>query len=132
MNISHIDDLKSYYDVRGELLPIYQSHVPFVIKRLFYISNVLKDTRRGGHAHKTTKQYLMCVSGTLDVILKTPYINETYKLTKNQGIYIPELIWDEQLFLENNTNILVLCSTDFNELDYIKNFNAFINLYNSR
>ncbi len=125
MNISQIDDIKSFCDHRGELLPIYQSHVPFLIKRLFYISGVSKETLRGGHAHKTTKQYLICISGSLEVYLKTDSLKETYSLTKNQGIYIPELVWDEQKFLELNTTILVLCSTDFNEKDYIRNFQEF-------
>lgn len=127
MSISSIDSIESFSDERGELIPIYKNVVPFEIQRMFYISNVPVSILRGGHAHKTTKQYLICLSGQLDVILKNTKCEEIYNLTKNQGIYIPELIWDEQKFLQTNTNILVLCSTPYNEDDYIRNFSDLLN-----
>ena len=127
MSISSIDNFNYFSDERGDLIPIYKNVVPFEIQRMFYISNVPENIFRGGHAHKTTRQYLICLSGQLDVILKNSKCQETYNLIKNQGIYIPELIWDEQKFLQPDTNILVLCSTPYNQDDYIRDFSNFIN-----
>jgi len=127
MSISSIDNIQSFSDERGELIPIYKNIIPFEIQRLFYISNVPINTFRGGHAHKTTKQYLICLSGQIQVFLKNSKYQETHNLTKNQGIFIPELTWDEQKFLHLDTNILVLCSTIYKEDDYIRDFKNFIN-----
>ena len=121
----NIITLKSFDDHRGSLLPLEFENLPFEPKRIFIVNNVPLNDIRGNHSHYETKQLLICINGTVDVILHDG-LNETiYSLTKNQQILIPELIWDSQKFTSENSEIIVLCSTNFNLDDYIFDFEEF-------
>jgi uncharacterized RmlC-like cupin family protein len=120
--------LKCFSDERGNLYPLNFNELPFFPKRCFFITNVPKNFERGNHAHFTTKQYLICLSGKVDVILFDGKKEHSHTLEKGNSIYIPELVWDKQIFKEPNTVILVLASTEYDQNDYILSLEKFINI----
>lgn len=121
---------KIFSDDRGILLPIEFYNIQFTPKRIFIVNNVPIGFIRGCHAHYDTIQYILCLNGSIDVILHNGKTEEIYHLYKNQSILVPKLIWDSQKFLEENSEILVLCSTEYNISDYIFDFNEFIKIKN--
>jgi len=120
-----ITNLKAFDDERGSLLPIEFTSLPFEPKRLFVVNNVPINMIRGCHSHFKTKQLIICTSGSVDVILHDGVNETTHRLLKNQKILIPELIWDSQKFLQENSEILVICSTNYDSSDYILDFDEF-------
>ncbi len=115
----NIHYFKSFNDSRGSLLPVEIENLGIDPKRIFIVSNVPVNTIRGGHSHYKTKQFLICVSGIIEVILYDGYEEYKFILEENQGILIPELIWDSQKFMVENSMLLVICSTLYDKLDYI-------------
>ena len=112
--------LKAFIDESGSLIPIEFKDIDFEPKRLFYVTNVPKNCRRGNHSHFKTRQLLICVRGSIGVVLTDKeYISDYVILSENEYVYVPNLIWDAQDFLTGNDVLLVLCSTNFDEKDYI-------------
>ena len=127
-----VNSYNVFNDDRGSLIPIELKNVPFEVKRVFVVNNVPLNEIRGNHSHYNTKQYLICINGSVDVILNDG-INETiYKLIKGQSILIPELIWDSQRFTSENSEIMVFCSTEYDIDDYILDFNKFKQIINEK
>jgi len=121
-----------FTDSRGDLIPIEFIDIPFTPKRVFTVNNVPVGEIRGEHAHYETRQYILCINGSVDVILHDGNIETTNTLYKGQAILIPEMVWDSQKFNTDNSEILVFCSTNYQLSDYILNFNEFINLKNNQ
>jgi dTDP-4-dehydrorhamnose 3,5-epimerase-like enzyme len=126
----NIDLYSSFIDERGFLLPIEFDLIPFIVKRIFVIKNVPINTIRGNHAHYKTKQYLLCLQGKIEVIINNGLYETKTLLNNNEGLLIDEMLWDAQKFLTENTILLVLCSTKYDENDYIFNFNEFKEIKN--
>jgi len=121
---------KYFEDERGILMPVEFFDLPFTPKRVFIVKNVPLNMVRGNHSHYNTKQYLICINGTVDVILHDG-LNETiHNLIKGQSILIPELIWDSQKFTSEDSEILVLCSNEYDANDYILDFDKFKKIKN--
>jgi UDP-2-acetamido-3-amino-2,3-dideoxy-glucuronate N-acetyltransferase len=123
-----IIEFKSFEDDRGSLLPIEFEDLPFIPKRVFLINNVPVESIRGNHAHYETEQFLFCVNGSIEVILNNGESENCFIINKNQGVLVPKLIWDSQKFLYPNSTLLVLCSTKYDDRDYIFDFNLFKSL----
>ena len=121
---------KSFEDERGSLHPFNLNSIPFIVKRIFIVTNVPKNEIRGSHAHFNTKQLLVCINGTVDVILHDGKNEQIFRLEKNDSILIPELVWDSQKFTSENSEILVFCSTEYEINNYILNFDYFKELKN--
>lgn len=131
MNIEIIQ-IPKREDYRGNLAIIEKDTVPFEINRVYYLFDVPSSSQRGGHAHKNLKQLLIAVSGSFDVVLKTP--NETKKVTLNKpdkGLLINENIWRELENFSSGSVCLVLASEVFSEEEYIRDFDEFLD-YNSK
>jgi dTDP-4-dehydrorhamnose 3,5-epimerase-like enzyme len=120
-----VNSYNVFNDDRGSLIPIELKNVPFEVKRTFIVNNVPLNEIRGNHSHYNTKQYLICINGSVDVILNDGFNETTYKLIKGESILIPELVWDSQRFTSVNSEILVFCSTEYDINDYILDFNKF-------
>lgn len=114
-----VESLKTYTDIRGDLCPLSFSEVPFSPKRMFIVSNVPKGVERGGHAHYETEQYLVCLSGEIEVQLYNGISTTSSLLKPMQGVFVPKLTWDSQIFKSDNALLLVLASTEYSEKDYI-------------
>jgi dTDP-4-dehydrorhamnose 3,5-epimerase-like enzyme len=114
-------------DARGNLSVIEENkQIPFRIKRVFYLYDVPSGATRGGHAHKTSEQVIIALSGSFDVILDDGVIRETFFLNRpHYGLYIPPGIWRELENFSSNSIALTLASTKFGEEDYIRDYELF-------
>jgi len=119
--------LENFSDERGNLYPLEFDRLPFSPKRLFVVSDVPKGETRGEHAHFKTEQFLICLSGEIDVILDNGKTKTKISLTSFQGVYVPAGIWDSQIFKTGADSLLVLASTEYDSTDYIESYSIFIN-----
>ena len=127
-----IDDVK-FFNTRtmiepdGNLVPIESNvDVPFPIKRIFYVYGVKDQNDRGKHAHYKTKQVLICVHGSVDVLVHDGKLSRKFKLNSPaDALYIPEMIWDEQVYNSADSVLLVLSNTKYIPADYIHDFEEF-------
>tara|TARA_R110000744_G_scaffold147499_1_gene260425 strand:+ start:150 stop:542 length:393 start_codon:yes stop_codon:yes gene_type:complete len=128
MQDNYIEKLKRYKDDRGDLLPLDFSTLPFHPKRFFLVANVPKNERRGEHAHYSTKQFLICLRGEIEVELFDGKNTNVHTIIEGEGIYIPEMTWDSQVFMTGDDLLIVLASTEYNKHDYISSKEKFIRL----
>ena len=114
----------------GTLVPLeFAKDLPFEPRRLFYVYAVDNKSKRGEHAHHTTEQVLICLRGRCGVICKDGEREKSVLLdSPSVGIYIPQMIWDEQVYMSDDTVLLVLSNTAYNPKDYINNYEEFLQL----
>jgi len=132
MNFQHsitpaLIDLPKITDPRGNLTFIEQeSHVPFEIKRVYWIYDVPGGQTRGGHAFKKQKELVVALSGSFDVVINDGNEEKRYHLNRSYyGLYIPNMLWRHMDNFSTNSVALVLSSTFFHEEDYIRDFEEF-------
>lgn len=95
--------------------------VPFEIKRVYWLYDIPEQQVRGGHAHKQGEQVIICLSGSIEVVLESP-AGEMFSCTLSQpdkGLYIPPMWWGKMLF-EDRASMIGLASDEFSEEDYIR------------
>ena len=120
-------DLQFNGDDRGNLVVIEGSkHIPFDIKRMYYISKVPEGVRRGFHAHKHLKQLIFCPYGRIQLILENQNGREEIELSDPSiGVVIEESTWREMLWLQKDS-VLCVAASDFYEVeDYIRDYDEF-------
>jgi dTDP-4-dehydrorhamnose 3,5-epimerase-like enzyme len=122
-----IIDLPKISDRRGNLTFIEGNrHIPFKIKRVFYLYDVPGGESRGGHAHKHTQQFIIAASGSFDVILDDGFERKRFHLNRAYyGLYIPPMVWRELNNFSSASFCLVLASELYDEEDYIRNYETF-------
>jgi dTDP-4-dehydrorhamnose 3,5-epimerase-like enzyme len=102
------------------------SHIPFEIKRSYWIYDVPGGQTRGGHAFKTQHEFIVALSGSFDVKLNDGVSDKTYSLNRSYyGLYVPNMIWREMVNFSTNSLVLIVCSTSYSETDYIRDFDEF-------
>lgn len=112
---------------RGNLAVIEKNTYPFNIKRVYYLYDVPSDAFRGGHAHKEVYELLIALSGSFEVLLDDGKIKQRVMLNKpNKGLLIPTGVWRELDNFSSGAVCLVLASEEFDEDDYIRDYNTFI------
>ena len=102
-------------------------HIPFNIKRIYYIYDI-KDLTviRGGHAHRTLQQAIFCLNGSFTLELDNGNEKKEIYLNKpNEGVIIGTKIWHNMKKFSKNTIIMVIVSDYYNEEDYIRNYEEF-------
>jgi hypothetical protein len=120
-------DIPSIKDPRGNIAVLENSKLPFDIKRIFYLHDVPSGSQRGGHALKTTVQLLIPVSGSFEVILNDGTTKTAITLNNPiKGILIPAMVWRELRNFSAGSVCLVLASEEYDEEDYIRDWNEFI------
>lgn len=103
------------------------NHIPFPLKRIYYIFDVTKNAVRGKHAHKKTKQVLFCIRGSITIILDNGKEKEAITLNKpNQGIFLGTMMWHEMVGFKEGTVLLVVASDIYKEKDYIRNYKTYL------
>ena len=115
-------------DHRGKMIPIeYPKQLEFPLKRIYYIFDVKDGVRRGYHSHNDLEQILIAVHGKVKVLIKTPYEEEIVELdSPNKGLYIGPMIWREMFDFENEAVLVILASHEYDENDYIRNWNDYL------
>ena len=130
MNIELIS-IPKIEDHRGNLSVIEHDVVPFEMKRVYYLYDVPSGAERGGHAHKSLKQFLIALSGSFDVLLNDGTQKKTITLNKPfEGLLINEGIWRELNNFSSGSVCLVIASEVFDEKDYIREFDDFMKYKN--
>ena len=107
------------------------NHIPFEIKRTYWIYDVPGGELRGSHAFKETREVIIALSGSYDVVLHDGKKEYKYQLNRSYyGLYVPAMTWRTLENFSTNSLALVIASTAFEMHDYIRDFNAFIQLKN--
>lgn len=126
MNIEVIS-IPKIEDNRGNLSVIEQDVIPFEMKRVYYLYDVPSGAERGGHSHIQQKEFLISLSGSFDVILNDGIEQRTITLNKPfEGLLINPGIWRELNNFSSGSVCLVIASAVFDESDYIRNFDEFM------
>lgn len=123
-------DLQRVADSRGNLaIGEVDRQLPFIVRRFFVATDVPAGVNRGGHAHKTIEQFAVCVHGRVTLTLDDGI--ERTRLNLNPlapGVFIPAMVWDEWSDFSPDAVLLVLASREFDESDYVRDYQRFIEL----
>lgn len=123
-------NLPKIEDHRGNLTFIEQGkHIPFEIKRVYYLYDVPGGSVRGGHAHREQQEFIIAASGSFDVILHDGKDSIRHHLNRSYyGLHTPALIWRELDNFSSGSVCLVLSSGFYDEQDYIRDYDEFMDL----
>ncbi|MBY0525319.1 MAG: FdtA/QdtA family cupin domain-containing protein [Gemmataceae bacterium] len=115
-------------DPRGNLTFIEgANHVPFDIKRVYYLYDVPGGAERGGHAHKELQQFMIAMSGSFDVVLDDGSNKQRFHLNRSYyGLYIANMVWREMDNFSSGSVCMVLASEKFDETDYYRDYKEFL------
>lgn len=120
-------NLPKFLDLRGNLSFIEEeTHIPFKIRRVYWIYDVPGGEHRGGHAFKETEELIVALSGSFDLRLHDGRTEYVYSLNRSYfGVLVPRLIWRMINNFSTNSLALIISSTDYSENDYVRNFEEF-------
>lgn len=124
-----IYNLPRISDPRGNLTFIEANrHIPFDIRRVYYLYDVPGGAERGGHAHKALHQLIIAISGSFDIHLDDGYAKKTIHLNRSySGLYVCPMIWREIDNFSSGAVCMVLASDYYDENDYYRDYALFIN-----
>jgi len=127
MNEAKIINLPKIIDQRGNLSFVEEyKHVPFKIKRTYWIYDVPGGENRGGHAYKENEEFIVALSGSFDVIIDNGVTKEVFSLNRSYyGLYVPKGMWRYMENFSTNSLALILASIPYNPSDYIFDYNEF-------
>lgn len=130
MNIDdcRLIELPKIRDNRGNLTFLESDrHIPFEIKRVFYVYDIPSGEDRGAHAHHDLHQFIICLSGGLDVKLDDGTRQRTVHLNRPWiGLHIPPMIWASEGNFDPNTVYVVLASDYYRAESYIRDYDDFM------
>ena len=121
-------ELPKIEDPRGNLSFMEEEkHIPFKIERTYWIYDVPGGQVRGGHAFKEQQEFIVALSGSFDVIIDNGTDQKTYSLNRSYyGLYIPAGLWRQMENFSTNALAMVVSSTPFSEIDYIRDYDNFL------
>jgi hypothetical protein len=121
-------DLPKIEDRRGNLTFIEGGrHIPFDVKRVYYVYDVPGGSIRGSHAHRRLQQFMIAVSGSFDVKLDDGHRKRTFHLNRaSYGLYIAPMCWRELSNFTTGSICLVLASAPYDERDYFRSYQRFL------
>ena len=125
-----IIELPKISDPRGNLTFVESGrHIPFEIRRMYYLYDVPGGAERGGHGHKKLEQFIIAMSGSFDVVLddgnrqKKIHMNRSY-----YGLYVCPMMWREITNISSGAVCVVVASEYYDEADYIRDYDDFTRL----
>ena len=125
-----IIDLPKFLDARGNLSFAEQNnHIPFEIKRTYWIYDVPGGEDRGGHAFRENQEVIIALSGAFDVVVDDGKEKKTFRLDRSYyGLYIPKGLWRTMENFSTNAFALEFGSVAYSEDDYIREYDEFLKL----
>lgn len=120
-------ELPKITDPRGNLTFVEGGrHIPFDIKRVYYLYDVPGGAHRGGHAHKHLQQLIIAMSGSFDVVLDDGHSKKRLHLNRSySGLYVCPMIWREIDNFSSGSVCMVLASNTYDEDDYFRDYDEF-------
>lgn len=130
----HQVELPKITDHRGNLTFIEgNQHIPFDIRRVYYLYDVPGGAERGGHAHKELSQLIVAMSGSFDVILNDGKESKRFHLNRSyNGLYVCPMIWRELDNFSSGSVCMVLASNLYDESDYYRDYEVFHQVVSGR
>lgn len=130
VNDVRIVELPKFLDARGNLSFVEQNnHIPFEIKRTYWIYDVPGGEERGGHAFKENQEFIIALSGAFDVVVDDGANKKTFTLNRSYyGLYVPAGLWRTMENFSTNSLALEFGSEHYSEEDYIRENGDFIKL----
>lgn len=128
IDLCKIIELPKIQDPRGNLTFIEGSnHIPFDIRRVYYLYDVPGGSERGGHAHKGLHQLIIAMSGSFDVVLDDGSNKKRVNLCRSYyGLYVCPMIWRELDNFSSGSVCMVLASNKYDESDYYRDYADFL------
>ena len=125
-----IIQLPKILDSRGNLSFVEQNnHIPFEIKRTYWIYDVPGGEARGGHAYRKNEEFIVALSGSFDVIVDDGVNKQTFTLNRSYyGLYVPAGLWREITNFSTNSLALEFGSEHYDKEDYIREYNEFLKI----
>lgn len=123
-------ELATVVDPRGKLTFIEGGrHLPFPIRRAYWIYDVPGGELRGGHAYRALEELIIAVSGSFDIVLDDGTNTDVVQLNRSYyGLYVPPLTWRQLENFSTNSFCLVLASGSYAEEDYMRDRDSFLAL----
>lgn len=123
-----IIQLPKIADPRGNLTFIEGgNHIPFDIKRVYYLYDVPGGSDRGSHAHKNLHQFIVAMSGSFDVVLNDGKETKRFHLNRSyNGLYVCPMMWRDLDNFSSGSVCMVLASERYDENDYIRDYQEFL------
>lgn len=127
-----IIELPKISDPRGNLTFVEANrHIPFDIKRVYYLYDVPGGSERAGHGHKQLQQLFIAMSGSFDILLDDGYEKKKYHMNRSyNGLYVCPMIWRDLDNFSSGAVCMVLASDYYDESDYYREYQDFINVVN--
>ena len=129
LSLCKIVDLPKISDPRGNLTFIEGGgrHIPFDIKRVYYLYDVPGGAERGGHGHKELHQLIIAMSGSFDVAVYNGKEKERFHLNRSYyGLHLPPMFWREMDNFSSGSVCLVLASETYDEKDYFRDYQDYL------
>ncbi|MGO1159730.1 sugar 3,4-ketoisomerase [Acinetobacter lwoffii] len=128
MNLIEWIELPNLGDQRGSLVVAEANrNIPFSIQRLYYIFGAQPDVPRGFHAHKELQQIAFCIQGSCKILMNNGKEKQEVLIGQpNKGLFIPPMVWHEMHGFSEDCILLVLASDHYDESDYIRNYDQFL------
>lgn len=122
-----------HQDDRGSLMAgQVGEYLPFIPKRLFFVSDVPQNRQRGDHAHKQCHQLLVCLQGRIDCIVDNGWQRAEICLNPiGAALYMPPMIWGTQKRYDGNAILMVIASHEYDTDDYVRDYSEFLELIQS-
>ena len=127
-----IVELPKFTDPRGNLSFVEQlNHIPFEIKRTYWIYDVPGGENRGGHAFRQNQEFIVALSGAFDVIVDDGKKKKVFNMNRSYyGLYIPAGLWREMTNFSTNSLALEFGSIHYDRNDYVEDYELFLKLKN--
>ena len=124
---SHMISLPRMTDPRGNLTFVEGGkHIPFDIKRVYYLYDIPSGASRAAHGHKKLQQVIIAMSGSFDITLDDGREKKRFPMNRSDyGLYVPPMMWRDLDNFSSNAVCLVLASELYDEADYYRDYNAF-------
>ncbi len=123
-------ELPRFLDKRGNLSFVEQlNHIPFEIKRTYWIYDVPGGEARGGHAFRQNQEFIVALSGAFDVVVDDGHNKKVFTLNRSYyGLYVPAGLWRTMENFSTNSLALEFGSMHYDKEDYVRDYKTFLNL----
>lgn len=130
MKSAHLINLPKFLDIRGNLSFVEQNnHIPFEIKRTYWLYDVPGGESRGGHAYINNEEFIIALSGSFDVVVDDGKEKKVFQMNRSYyGLYIPKGMWREINNFSSNSFALEFGSNEYDENDYIRDYDTFLKM----